>query len=104
MKITLVNLKGLNQGFLDLTAPLTEKSAYKDSSQAKAWGSDFYLGELLFCPVFGSQVFSWRTAPKTQGGLIQNWLPNRKPYLRSSNLLAYWSPALGDPDLNQEHF
>ena len=42
---------------LDLTAPLTENSAYKDSSQEKAWGSDFSLGELLFCLFFLSSVF-----------------------------------------------
>ena len=34
----LKRVKSRNQGFLDLTAPLTENSAYKDSSQAKAQG------------------------------------------------------------------
>ena len=50
-------VKSRNQIFLDLTIPLTEKSAYKDSSQAKAWGSHFYLGELLFCMFSLSSVF-----------------------------------------------
>ena len=50
-------VKSRNQGFPDLTAPLTEKSMYKYSSQAKTWGSDFYLRELLFFLVFLSSVF-----------------------------------------------
>ena len=54
-------VKSRNQGFLDLTALLTEKSVYKGSSQENTWGYDFYLGELLFFLFLGSQVFSWRT-------------------------------------------
>ena len=46
-----------NQMILDLTAPLIEKSTYKDSSQTKAWGFDFSLRELLFCLFFLSSVF-----------------------------------------------
>ena len=60
MKITLVNrkrVKSRNQGFLDLTTPLTKKSIYKSSSQEKAWGSDFYLGELLFCLFLALKFF-----------------------------------------------
>ena len=91
-------IKSRNQGFIDLTAPLTKKSVYKDSSQEKAWGSNVDRGELLFC-LFCSQVFSWRTFPTREKELIQNWLPVRKPYLWSSKLLACWIPALEDPDL-----
>ena len=50
-------VKSRNQGFLDLTTPLTEKYAYKDSSQEKAWDSDFLGGELLFCLFLLSSVF-----------------------------------------------
>ena len=42
---------------LELTTPLIEKSIYKGSSQARAWGSDFYLGELLFRLFLLSSVF-----------------------------------------------
>ena len=53
----LKRVKSRNQGFLDLTIPLTKKSIYKYSSQAKAWGSNFYLWRIIILPVFGSQVF-----------------------------------------------
>ena len=33
-------VKSRNEAILDLTAPLTEKSAYKVLSQGKAWGLD----------------------------------------------------------------
>ena len=72
LKITPVNLKRVksrNQGFLDLTTPLTEKSTYKDSSQAKAWGSHF-LEENYYSTCFCSQVFSWRTFPGRKRGLF----------------------------------
>ena len=53
----LKRVKSRNQGFIDLTVPLTENYSYKDSSQAKAWGSNFSLGELLFYLFLLSSVF-----------------------------------------------
>ena len=44
--------KSRNQGFLDLTAPLNEKSVYKYSSQAKAWGFDLKKMRIMILPIF----------------------------------------------------
>ena len=50
-------VKSINQGFLDLVAPLTEKSVYKDSSQEKAWGSDFLSRRIIILPIFALKCF-----------------------------------------------
>ena len=65
MKITPINfkkrVKSRNQGFLDLTAPLIEKYAYKYPSQREAWGSSLFFGDsysfLLFSREFLNNIF-----------------------------------------------
>ena len=51
-------VKSRNQMILDLTALLTEKSAYKNQSQREAWGSSF--GDSIILLDY-SQESSWRT-------------------------------------------
>ena len=50
-------VKSRNQMILDLTAPLIEKSSYKDPSQREAWGSFDYS---IILP-HDIEESSWRT-------------------------------------------
>ena len=50
-------IKSRNQGFLDLTTPLTEKYVYKESSQEKAWGFLFLSRRIIILPIFSLKCF-----------------------------------------------
>ena len=53
-------VKSRNQMILDLTAPLTEKSPYKNPIQREAWGSSILFGYSIILLDY-SQESSWRT-------------------------------------------
>ena len=52
-------VKSRSQMILDLTAPLTEKYAYKEPSKREAWRSSMFL-VIHILPDY-SQESSWRT-------------------------------------------
>ena len=92
-------VKSRNKSFLNLNAPLTEKSVNKVPSPREAWG---------YIPSFWSHYFAWlfsrefleniflKGKIRTNPDLIYQL---GKPYLRSSKILSCWNPTRGESRL-----
>ena len=84
-------VKSRNQRILDLTIPWTEKSVYKVPSQREAWGSLPSFWESLFYLINLKRVLGEHFPKRKKENWSRPDILARKPYLRSSKLLACWN-------------